>query len=76
MPLWVQHLVVLLLVAGSVGYVGWQAFQSLQGRKSRIGSCCAKGCSSEPKPGPSERIVFLPSELLTSSKRAAERAQR
>ena len=77
MPLWLQHLLVLLLVAGCVTWVAWQGIQSLRGRASRIGSCCAKGCSpAEPArsdkpaaPASGEKIVFLPVESLTARTR-------
>ena len=63
-----ENLVILLLVAASATYVVYQTTQTLRGRRSKVGQCCAKGCShSEPaatKP-PTERIVFLPAELLT-----------
>jgi len=35
MPLPIQHLVVLTLVAACLGYVGWQAARTLYGKKSR-----------------------------------------
>ena len=72
MNLWVQHLLVLTLVAGCLGVVARQGLRTLRGKKSRLGACCARGCdagSSQSKPG-IERIVFLPSELLTVSKRS------
>jgi len=78
MALWLQHLLVLLLVVGCLAWVAWQAVQSLRGRASRIGSCCAKGCSpNEPPktdkpaaaPASGEKIVFLPVESLTARAR-------
>ena len=74
MPLIAQNLLVLLLVAGCVAWVGRQAFQSLRGRRSKLGSCCAKGCAaSSPQPGdkPSAaapRIAFIPLEQLARRK--------
>src|SRR5436190_21575581 len=74
MPSWLQHLLVLLLVIGCCAFVARQALASLAGRKSKLGSCCAKGCSAgetakpaaaasaAPKP---ERIVFMPIEMLS-----------
>lgn len=69
MTLWLQNLIVLFAVAGCLGFVGRQAFQSLRGRKSKIGSCCAKGCSASAPPAGklAERIVFLPVEMLGRS---------
>jgi hypothetical protein len=65
MPLWLQHFFVLLLVAGCVGYVGWQSFRSLLGKRSRVGSCCAKGCQTPASQASStQKIHFLPAELL------------
>ena len=77
MPLWLQHLLVLLLVGGCVAWVIWQGLRSLRGRASRIGSCCAKGCnpvepakSDKPAvPASGEKIVFLPVESLTARAR-------
>jgi hypothetical protein len=70
MPIWSQHLLVLLLVAGCLLLVGWQTFQSLLGRKSRIGSCCAKGCPPvDQKPAQkTERTHFLPADMLVRRK--------
>ena len=69
MPLWLQHVLVLTLVAGCVGYVAWQAVQALRGQSGKVGSCCAKGCDTAAAPGPpkaaGERIVFLPESALT-----------
>jgi hypothetical protein len=72
MSLWLQHLLVLTLVAGCVVYALWGAFSSLLGKRSRIGSCCAKGCPPAPAAnaaGKSSRVVFLPAEFLGSSKK-------
>jgi hypothetical protein len=81
MPLWLQNLLVLLLVAACLAWVGRQAWQSLRGRRSRLGSCCAKGCAA-PEPSPQDsatdkavpatpqRVQFIPVEML--SRRARE----
>jgi len=59
-----QNLAVLLIVGGCLAYVGWQALQAFRGRKSKLGSCCAKGCgaaektsNTPPRPAP---VQFLP----------------
>jgi hypothetical protein len=59
-----QNLAVLLIVGGCAAYVLWQAIQAFRGRKSKLGSCCAKGCSvagqatsEQPKPAP---VQFMP----------------
>ena len=66
MPMWLQHLLVLIAVAGCLVFVGRQAFQALRGRKSRLGQCCAKGCGAVPPPNQpkTERVVFFPVEML------------
>ncbi len=71
MPIWAQHLLVLLAVAGAAAFVLRQGYRTLMGRRSRIGSCCDKGCATTPAPSkqPAERIVFLPVESLTSRTR-------
>jgi len=66
MPLWLQHLLVLSLVGGCFALVARQGFRSLLGKRSKLGSCCAKGCQSQSQPTPSiERVVFLPVESLS-----------
>jgi len=70
MPLWLQHTLVLTLVAGCVGYVAWQAIRALRGRGGKVGSCCAKGCdpaasSSAPDKPAGQSVVFLPESALT-----------
>jgi hypothetical protein len=68
MPLWTQHVLVLLIVAGCVAYVARQLVRTFKLKKSKLGSCCAKGCDAaatpaNPKPA-GERIVFMPVEML------------
>ena len=70
MPLWVQHLLVLLAVAAAAVIVVRQALATLRAGKGGFGSCCAKGCAGHNEPAntekPSrERVVFLPVESLT-----------
>jgi len=65
MPFWFQHLLVLTLVAACLAYTTLQGVRSLRGKKSRLGSCCAKGCGpSKPASATTERIHFLPSDML------------
>jgi hypothetical protein len=72
MPMWLQHLLVVLIVAACVAYVARQMVRTFRLKKSKLGACCAKGCdiagSAKPqadggKPAP-ERIVFMPVEML------------
>jgi hypothetical protein len=65
MPLWLQHLLVLLLVGGCVAIVLRNALRTLLGKKSRVGNCCAKGCTPESSDSAGDRKVhFLPVEML------------
>jgi hypothetical protein len=68
MPIWAQHLLVLLLVGACVAYALWGAITALMGKRSKLGSCCAKGCESvetSAKPqAAAPRVHFLPAELL------------
>jgi hypothetical protein len=62
---WLQHLLVLALVGLCVAYTTFQAIRSLRGKKSRLGSCCAKGCAAaKPAAATTEKIHFLPVEML------------
>ncbi|MGD0462007.1 MAG: hypothetical protein ABSB74_05930 [Tepidisphaeraceae bacterium] len=70
MPIWLQNLLVVLAVAICAGFLLRQAWLALAGKPSKLGSCCAKGCGAygPPKPGPGERIDFLPAEMLGRKK--------
>ena len=72
MPMWLQHLLVLLAVAVAGVFVVRQAIGTLRAGKGGFGSCCAKGCaahlpqqSKDAPAKPAERIVFLPVESLS-----------
>jgi hypothetical protein len=73
MPSWLQHLLVLTLVGACVAYALWGAVRTLLGKRSHLGSCCAKGCGAgqkdakqgdESQVAKTQRVVFLPVELL------------
>jgi len=62
MPLWLQHLLVILLIATCLALLARQAFRFYRGRST--GSCCSTGCT--PKPLPTEPTEhFLPRYFLT-----------
>ncbi len=69
MPLWLQHLLVLVLVAACLAVVGRQLVGTFRmTRGAKLGSCCAKGCEAQqstPTTRKAERIVFIPSSTLT-----------
>ena len=74
MPLWLQHTLALLIVAGALLVVLRQLLSFFRGRKSRLGSCCAKGCTPpEAANSKSERVVFLPVEMLARRGPATKR---
>ena len=73
MQMWIQNIIVFILVAACCAFIAIQVYRSLQGKRSKLGSCCAKGCSethadqtAKSKP---ERVVFFPSDMLTASDR-------
>ena len=72
MPLWSQHLLVLLAVAGCLAFVARQAVASLQGRKSKLNGCgSCKSCGTpaqDPKPATSQRVAIIPVEMLRRRK--------
>jgi hypothetical protein len=70
MPLWLQHTFVLSVVGACLAYAVFQAVRTVFGKPSRMGSCCAKGCPTTPAPQNrgTERIVFLPADLLRKRK--------
>jgi hypothetical protein len=70
MPVLLQNFIVFLAVGVAFFFLVRQGWRTLAGRRSRLGSCCAKGCAAnEPtKPSSGERIVFLPAEMLGRKK--------
>ena len=73
MPLWLQHLLVLLLVAACLIFVARQTVRTFRLKKSKLGACCAKGCDAGAEAGDGKAaapapVVFFPVELLTASR--------
>jgi hypothetical protein len=73
MPLWLQHLLVLLLVAACVVFVAGQLVRTFRLKKSKLGACCAKGCDAGEAKPPAQRVVFLPSDMLNITRRPGGR---
>ncbi len=44
MQIWLQNLLVILAVALCGGFLVRQGWMTLAGKKSKLGSCCSKGC--------------------------------
>ena len=68
MPVWTQHLVVVVAVLACVFAVGRQAFGTFRGKPGKLGNCCAKGCDPNPKADEApkgERVAFISSESLS-----------
>ena len=64
MPLWFQHILVLLLVAACGGVIVYNLVQTFRHKPSRLGSCCAKGCPpADPAQG-GQKTAFVPLEAL------------
>jgi hypothetical protein len=64
---WMQNIFVLSIVMACIVYAGWGFVRTLFGKRSRMGSCCAKGCAEvakSAKPQAAQRVVFLPVEML------------
>jgi hypothetical protein len=64
--MWLQHLLVLTVVAASVAVVARLAFRTLVMRgRSKLGACCAKGCEAPmPAAKSSPQVHFLPVDSL------------
>jgi len=69
MSLIAQNILVLSLVAVCVAVVIWQATRSLVGKRSKLGSCCAKGCEPPKAEEQQARVQFIPVEMLTLKKK-------
>jgi len=69
MSLWLQHLLVIALVAACMAVVGRQLIGTFRLTRGggKLGNCCAKGCAAQttsPDAAKAERIVFIPSSTL------------
>jgi len=62
MPLWTQHLLVILLISACVALLARQAYRFYRGRST--GTCCSTGCMPRQE-SPKTKEQFLPRELLT-----------
>ena len=61
MGLILQNLIVIAISIGCGVFALHQGWKTLAGKKSRLGSCCAKGCSDSTNLKKIEnRVVFLP----------------
>ena len=73
MPLWAQHLLVLLAVAAAAAFVVRQGFLSLRGRKSKLngcGTCGSCGTNPEkPQPPSGQRVAIIPLDVLKRKRR-------
>ena len=64
MSMWLQHLLVIVLVAACVAVVGRQLVQTFRLGKGGLGKCCSRGCDAETGATNAKRVVFVPSESL------------
>jgi hypothetical protein len=65
--MWIQTLLVIAIVAASAAYLFAQIGRALAGKRSKLGSCCAKGCDAASDPA-TPKTAFIPSELLIRRK--------
>jgi len=71
MSLWLQNLVVILALLACGAFLVRSAWNTLAGKRSKIGSCCSKGCDAHKAPDATqggERIQFIPVEMLGRKK--------
>ena len=66
-----QNLFAITLVAACGSWAVWQGVKSMSGKRSKLGSCCAKGCGAgEQKKGVGDgqpavqKVHFLPADML------------
>lgn len=69
MPIWLQHLLVLTLVAGCGLFVLRQAYLTLRKGTGKLGACCSKGCGAQQNLEKSPQAVFIPIESLGKPRR-------
>ena len=62
MPLWTQHLLVILLITICAALLVRQVYRFYRGRST--GTCCSTGCAPKP-PETQPKEQFLPRDLLS-----------
>ena len=65
MPMWLQHLLVILLITACLSLLVRQAYRFYKGRST--GNCCSTGCMPKAEQ-PKIKEQFLPRELLIRRK--------
>ena len=69
MSLWLQNLIILLAVLACAAFIARSGYRALQGRKSKLNSCgSCGGCATTPAKPASQRIDFLPAEMLVKKR--------
>ena len=69
MTLWLQNIFVFAVVGACACAVFWQGARTLYGKKSKLGSCCSRGCAEEkPEKVETQKVHFVPVELLSKRK--------
>ncbi|HEV8606592.1 MAG TPA: hypothetical protein VGQ99_14555 [Tepidisphaeraceae bacterium] len=63
MPLWTQHLLVILLITACAALLLRQAYRFYRGRST--GNCCSKGCAPTEQRPAQPKTAFLPREFLS-----------
>ncbi len=66
MPLWTQHLLVIVLITACVVLLVRHAYRFFHGRST--GTCCSTGCMPKQEQQPKTKEQFLPRELLIRRK--------
>ena len=67
MPLWSQHLLVLIAVVGCASFIAYQGIQSFRGkRKNSCGTCktCGPAPTTPDQSPPPSRTQFIPADAL------------
>ncbi|HUB23904.1 MAG TPA: hypothetical protein VL992_00645 [Tepidisphaeraceae bacterium] len=64
MAVWLQNILAVCLVSACGMWAVWQGVKSVRGKRSKLGSCCSKGCSAGAPAEPTGRTQFMPADLL------------
>ncbi len=71
MSFWMQNIIVLLAVAICLIVLIRQAMGTLAGRKTRLGSCCAKGCGAGTASAPPTSVPMVIPSRTSAIKESA-----
>lgn len=64
MPMWLQNLLAILIVAAAAAVILADGLRRLLGKRSQLGNCCSRQCPLREDDRAGRRVGFVPLESL------------